>query len=275
VRNYQLRTGRFVTQADLAGRARVAVLGYKTAQELFPNNAYPVGQTIRIKKMPFKVLGVLSARGQDSHGHDQDDLILVPLETALHRLLNVTYVQAIYVQAVGGNEMGRAEAEIQDLLHQRHRLGSQDDDFTILNQAVLLETERQASRSLTLLTGAVAAISLIVGGVGILAVMLISVRERTHEIGLRRAVGARRRDIRNQFLLESGMLAGLGGLAGIGVGVAASLGVSYLGYWDAILSWPAMAVGFLFSASIGVVFGLYPAMRAAHLQPVEALRAEM
>ena len=273
IRGYRLAAGREFDPEENRAARRVAVVGATTAKNLFGGND-PVGHEMRLGRVPFEVVGVLAPKGADPNGADQDDLVVVPLETAMHRLLNVTYVQAIYVQAVSGNEMGRAEAEIDDLLHQRHRLGTKDDDFTILNQSVLLETERQTSQSLTLLTGAVAGISLIVGGVGILAVMLISVRERTHEIGLRRAVGARRRDIRNQFLLESSLLAGLGGAVGVGVGVTLSFAVSHLGYWDAVISWPAVAAGFLFSVTVGVIFGLYPAARAARLQPIEALRAE-
>jgi putative ABC transport system permease protein len=220
------------------------------------------------------VIGVLATKGMDTSGMDQDDLVIVPLETALRRLFNVVYVQAVYVQASTDEDLGRAEEEVRTLLHERHRLGVKEDDFMILNQATMYETERQASQSLTMEVGGVAGISLAVGGVGILAVMMISVKQRAREIGLRRAIGARRRDIRTQFLLESAMLAGFGGLAGVAVGVGLAFGVSYWGYWDVIISWPAIAVGFLFSVSVGVVFGLYPAILAARLQPIEALRAE-
>jgi putative ABC transport system permease protein len=273
IRDYRLAAGREFDPEENRAARRVAIIGATAAENLF-GGADPVGQQIRLGRVPFEVIGALQPKGADPNGADQDDLIMVPLETALHRLLNATHIQAIYVQAAGADTMDSAQAEIGDLLHQRHRLGSKDDDFTIQNQAALLQTQRLTSRSLTLLTGAVAGISLAVGGVGILAVMLISVRERTHEIGLRRAVGARRRDIRTQFLLESALLAGLGGLAGVGLGIAASLAVPHLGYWDAVISWPAVGIGFLFSVTVGLVFGLYPAARAARLQPIEALRAE-
>ena len=160
------------------------------------------------------------------------------------------------------------------MLRRRHRLEGKPDDFTIQNQATLLAAERETAQSMTLLIGSVSAISLLVGGVGILAVMLISVRERTGEIGLRRAVGARRSDIRNQFLLESGLLSGTGGLLGVAIGLGSAWAVAASGYWEVALSWPAAAVGFLFSVSLGVVFGLYPALRAAGLEPIEALRAD-
>jgi putative ABC transport system permease protein len=219
-------------------------------------------------------MGVAVSRGMDVNGQDQDDLIVVPLETAMRRILNLTYVQTIYVQARTSQLLDTAESEIAALLRQRHRLEGKADDFTIQNQATVLEAERETTGSMTLLISSVAGISLIVGGVGILAVMLMSVRERTPEIGLRRAVGALRRDIRTQFVLESAMLAGTGGVAGVVGGIGLSLAVSVLGYWPTVISWPAAAVAFGFSVAVGVVFGLYPAMRAAKLEPIQALRSE-
>ncbi len=192
----------------------------------------------------------------------------------MRRLINVAHIHTVYVQAQDATVLEHAEREIRELLRQRHRLRDKPDDFTIQNQATLLETERDTARSITRLVGSVAGISLLVGGVGILAVMLISVRERTGEIGLRRAIGARRRDIRNQFLVESGMLAGSGGFVGVIGGLAAALTVSELGYWEMVISWSAWAVGFVFSVAAGVAFGIYPAVRAARLVPIQALRAE-
>jgi putative ABC transport system permease protein len=210
----------------------------------------------------------------DVNGLDQDDVIIVPLETAMRRLLNVDYVQSVYAQAKRIQDMHNAEKEITDILRRRHRLDSKQDDFTIQNQATILETERETTDSMTLLIGSVACISLLVGGIGILAVMLMSVRERTHEIGLRRAVGALRRDIRNQFLMEAAMLSGLGGIAGIFIGMSISQAVSVLGYLPMAPSWDAALVAFLFSIAIGCFFGFYPAARAARLEPIEALRSE-
>jgi len=273
IRNLSIASGRSFSPAEDRARRRVAVVGSTVTENLF-GGADPVGLRIRIGRVPFEVIGVTSPKGTDVNGLDQDDLIIVPLETAMRRLLNVTYVRSIYVQAPGVRLLERAETEIRDLLRARHRLRDRPDDFTIQNQAVLLETEQETVRSLTLLIGSVAAISLLVGGVGILAVMLISVRERTREIGLRRAVGALRRDIRTQFLLESGMLSGAGGLVGVVVGVCVVPAVSALGAWETVISWPAAAAGFAFSVTVGLAFGIYPAARAAGLEPIEALRAE-
>ena len=273
VRNITVASGRPFDADESRAAKRVAILGPTASANLF-GSADPLGQQIRVNKVPFEVIGVTTPKGMDISGLDQDDLIIVPLETAMRRLLNLDYVHVVYAQARSSAAIGPAEQEIAGLLRQRHRLGSKPDDFTIQNQATLLATERETTGSMTLLIGSVAGISLLVGGVGILAVMLMSVRERTREIGLRRALGALRRDIRNQFLLESAVLAGAGGVAGVVGGVGLSLAVSSLGYWPAMISWPAASVAFTFSVLVGVFFGLYPAAQAAKLEPIEALRAE-
>ena len=273
IRNIAIATGRMFDPEESRGRRRVAILGPTVVENLF-GRADPVGLQVRIGRVPFEVIGVTEPKGMDANGQDQDDLVLVPLETAMRRLLNVTYVQTIYAQARRGDLLDQGEQEIRELLRKRHRLGEKPDDFTIQNQATLLRTEREMAGSMTLLIGSVAGISLLVGGVGILAVMLMSVRERTREIGLRRAVGALRRDIRNQFLFESALLAGTGGMVGVIGGVGLSLVVSRLGYWPAVVSWPAAAFAFVFAVGVGVFFGLYPAIRAARLQPIESLRSE-
>jgi len=273
VRNIAIATGRMFDAEEDRARRRVAVLGPTAAVNLF-GRTDPVGLSIRIGRVPFEVIGLTESKGMDANGMDQDDLILVPLGSAMRRLFNVDYIDTIYVQAESAQALDRAEAEIRRLLRQRHRLRDKPDDFTIQNQATLLAAEREAARSMTLLIGSVAAISLVVGGIGILAVMLIAVRERTPEIGLRRAVGATRRDIRLQFLLESGLLAGSGGVIGVLGGIAAALVVSRLGYWETIISWPAALAGFGFSVAVGLLFGIYPAVRAAALEPIRALQAE-
>jgi putative ABC transport system permease protein len=273
IRNMAIASGRLFDEDECRGRRRVAVVGPTVVENLFLG-ADPVGLTFRVGRVPFEVIGVTEPKGVDANGLDQDDVVIVPLETAMRRLMNVDYVQTVYVQAKTSDVLEKAETEIRELLRQRHRLGDSPDDFTIQNQATLLATERETAQSMTLLIGSVSGISLLVGGVGILAVMLISVRERTGEIGLRRAVGARRSDIRNQFLLESGLLSGVGGFLGVAIGIASAWTVSALEYGEVVISWPAAAVGFLFSVSLGVVFGLYPALRAAALEPIEALRSE-
>lgn len=273
IRNIEIAAGRFFDAEESRGRRRVAILGPTVVRNLFGGDD-PIGQKIRIGRVPFEVIGVTRSKGTDTNGVDQDDLIIVPLTTAMRRLFNVTYVDRIYVQAVNAKALYSAEQEIRNILRQRHRLRGKLDDFTIQNQAALLKAERETSRAMTLLVSSVSGISLFVGGIGILAVMLISVRERTAEIGLKRAVGALKRDIRNQFLLEAAILSGAGGLFGVVLGIASALTLSQLGYWETVISWPAAAVGFLFSASLGIVFGIYPALRAADLEPIEALRTE-
>jgi putative ABC transport system permease protein len=273
VRNITVASGRLFDADESRAAKRLAILGPTASANLF-GNSDPVGQQIRIGKVLFEVIGLAAPRGMDVNGADQDDVILVPLETAMRRILNVAYVQTLYVKAHDSRALESAEKEIASLLRQRHRLEGKADDFTIQNQATVLEAERETTGSMTLLISSVAGISLIVGGVGILAVMLMSVRERTPEIGLRRAVGALRRDIRTQFVLESAMLAGTGGVAGLVGGIGLSLAVSVLGYWPTVISWPAAAVAFGFSVAVGVIFGLYPAMRAAKLEPIQALRSE-
>jgi len=273
IRNVAIAAGRVFDSDECRGRRRVAVIGPTVRGNLFPDTD-PVGLMFRIGRIPFEVIGVTEPKGVDANGLDQDDVVLVPLGTAMRRLMNVDYLQTIYVQAKSSDVLDNAEAEIRALLRQRHRLGDNPDDFTIQNQATLLAAERETAQAMTLLIASVSGISLLVGGVGILAVMLISVRERTPEIGLRRAIGARRADIRTQFLLESALLAGVGGLIGVGLGTGVAWSVAELGYWDAVVTWPPALISLLFSVSLGIVFGLYPATRAAALEPIEALRSE-
>ena len=274
IRNITLVSGRaFDIDEDRTWR-RVAVLGPTVVKNLF-GGTDPVGQQIRIGRVPFDVIGATRPRGVDANGADQDDLVLVPLETALRRLLNIPYIHSIYIQARDSHWLPRVEGDVRELLRQRQRLAEgRPDTFTIQNQTTLLKTEKETAHSMTLLIGSVAGIALLVGGVGILAVMLISMRERTREIGLRRAVGASRRDVQIQFLLEAALLAGTGGILGVLVGLTATHASAALGVWDTVLSWPSAAVGFAFSVTIGLVFGLYPALRAARLEPIAALRSE-
>jgi putative ABC transport system permease protein len=273
IRNISVARGHLFDPHESRAQRRVAILGPTVVENLF-GGVDPMGMLFRIRGVPFEVIGITAPKGVDVNGVDQDDVIIVPLETAMGRLFNVTYVDTIYVQARGPETLQRAEQEIRELLQQRHRLRDKPDDFTVQNQAVLLQTERDISRSMAMLVSSVAGISLLVGGIGILAVMLISVRERRREIGLRRAIGALRRDIRNQFLVEASILGGAGGILGVALGICIGVSVAALGYWESVISWPAATIAFVFSVSLGVVFGIYPAMRAASLQPIQSLRAE-
>lgn len=273
IRNLSVRKGRFFTDDEDRTLQRVAVIGKTVAKNLFENRN-PVGETIRIGKVSFEVIGILEEKGTDLVGNDQDDVIYIPVGTALRRLFNLTYINNIYVQARGSDYIDKATSEVREILREKHRLRSKPDDFTIQSQTEILKTEKETSQTFTNLLSAVAGISLIVGGVGILAIMLISIKERTREIGIRRAVGALRRDLLLQFIVESLVLSASGGVAGIILGVALSVGASYFTKWPLSLSLPAIIIAFLFSAMIGLIFGVYPAAKAARLDPIEALRAE-
>jgi putative ABC transport system permease protein len=273
IRNIEIAVGRVFSEEEVRGRRRVAVLGQTAAQNLF-GEMDPLNLSFRIGRVPFEVIGITVPKGTDANGVDQDDMIIIPLDTAMRRLLNITYVDSFYVQARDGNALADAETQIREVLRERHRLRTAPDDFSIQNQATLLQAEQETSQAMTLLIGGVAGISLAVGGVGILAVMLISVRERIHEIGLRRAVGATRGDIRTQFLIESGLLSGMGGLMGVLLGLVSALLVAKMGYWSVLISWPAIVVALVFSIGLGIIFGSYPAHRAAQLDPITALRSE-
>jgi putative ABC transport system permease protein len=273
IRNLRLRSGRFFTEDENRTLQRVAVLGKTVAANLFDGRD-PVGESVRIGKVAFEVIGVLDEKGADLVGGDQDDVIFVPVDTALRRLFNVTYINSLFIRARSSAEIDRAAGEVASLLRERHRLGDKPDDFTVQSQTEILKAEEETSRTFTSLLSAVAGISLMVGGVGILAVMLMAVKERTREIGVRRAVGALRRDLLLQFVVESLVLSVSGGAAGILLGVAVAFGAARLTQWPMSLSLPAIALAFCFSGAIGLLFGVYPAAKASRLDPIEALRAE-
>ncbi len=273
IKNISVSKGRFFGEEEDKLMARVAVLGPTPAKNLFGKTS-PIGEVIRIKNVAFEVIGVTKGKGMIA-GEDEDDQIYVPLNTAVKRLMNVTYLSQIYLQAKNTEIMKPAEREIRSLLRERHRLKEDKaDDFTIQNQLDILEAERETTESFTLLIGSIAGVSLLVGGVGILAVMLILVRERTNEIGVRRAVGARRKDILLQFMMEATALSIGGGIVGILLGLLGSFVVRYATKWPVSLSVMPIIISFGFSFMVGFFFGVYPARKASRLDPIEALRAE-
>ena len=279
IRDYRVVSGRPFTWQDVDGATKVALVGRTVVENLF-GGTDPVGQIVRIKKVPFTVLGVLSPKGQSPGGQDQDDIILLPISTAKKKVLGVSQanaraVGAIVVQARGPMMMKEAEAQIAALLRQRHRLQpGQEDDFNVRNLSEVFAAQEDSARVMSILLGAIASVSLVVGGIGIMNIMLVSVTERTREIGLRLAVGARTRDILTQFLVEAVTLSLIGGLIGITLGLLASFLISYLAKWSTMISGGAILLAFAFSALVGVFFGYYPARKAAFLDPIEALRYE-
>jgi putative ABC transport system permease protein len=273
VRDLSIDKGRFFTDDEDKTSQRVAVIGDTVVKNLFGDRS-PVGESVRIGKVSFDVIGVLGKKGTDLVGADQDDVIYIPINTALRRLLNLTYINNIYVQAKSSGRIEKAASEIRDILREKHRLRDKADDFTVQNQTEILKSERETTQTFTNLLSTVAGISLLVGGVGILAIMLISIKERTREIGLRRAVGALKRDLLLQFIVESLTLSMFGGGIGIVLGVFLSLSASYFTKWSMRLSLSAVIIAFVFSAATGLIFGVYPAARAARLNPSEALKAE-
>jgi putative ABC transport system permease protein len=273
VNNFALQSGRFIDDQDDRTSAKVAVLGATPAAELFPDGD-PVGMRIKIKSSNFEVIGVLVSKGQSGY-RNPDDQIVVPLNTAQRRLFGLRSVRSINVQVASEEAMDRAQTAIEGLLRERHRIAQgAPSDFNIRNQKEIMDTMGEVSDTFTALLAAVAAVSLLVGGIGIMNIMLVSVTERTREIGIRKAVGARRRDIMFQFLVESVVLSGLGGIFGIAAGVGVAEIIASTGSWSTVVSGDSIALAFGVSATIGVFFGLYPARKAAQLDPIEALRHE-
>jgi putative ABC transport system permease protein len=278
-RDWGAVSGRLLTPEDVDAASKVVVLGQTVAENLF-GGTDPIDQTVRIKAVPFTVIGVLARKGQSTRGEDQDDTLLIPLSTAKKKVLGVSQANArsvgsILVKVTAPDRMAEAEALIRDLLRERHHLQPhEEDDFAVRNLSEVLASQEAASRVLSLLLAAVAAVSLVVGGIGIMNIMLVSVTERTREIGLRRAIGARRRDILNQFLIEAVFVSLAGGLIGIAVGIVGSYVIGLVFQWSVLVSWAAVLPAFLFAAAVGVFFGYYPARKASRLKPIEALRYE-
>jgi putative ABC transport system permease protein len=277
IRDWPVTRGRPLTQADVDGAAKVCLLGQTVAENLF-GEMDPVGQVVRVKKFPFTVVGVLSDKGQTTWGQDQDDVVYVPLTTGQRLLFGAQFpgmVRSISVQATDSESMNLAEEQITQLLRQRHRLrASQDNDFSVRNLTEAFSTAEESARVMSILLGAIASISLLVGGIGIMNIMLVSVTERTREIGIRMAVGARGRDILYQFLVEALVLSLVGGVIGIALGITASQLVSQFFKWPTLISVSAILLSFFFAGGVGVFFGFYPARKASSLDPIEALRYE-
>ena len=274
IQNYELDEGRLFTERDMNSRARVAVIGKTVADNLFPGDD-PVGQIMRIKKAPFQVIGVLKPKGSSGMGQDQDDTVIIPLTTAQNRMMGITHVQRITVQAENENVINDVQAEVEQVLRTRHKIKDGDyDDFTISNMAAIMDTMMATANSITLLLGCIAAISLLVGGIGIMNIMLVSVTERTREIGIRKALGATYNNILLQFLIEAMVIGIVGGFLGVVIGVIASYGISSFAGWNTVISWWAIVVAVVFSVGIGLFFGIYPARKAALLDPIDALRYE-
>ena len=278
-REWGVATGRMLGSQDVDGAAKVAVLGDTVWHSLF-GDSDPVGETIRIKKVPFTVIGVLEPKGQSAFGQDQDDLILIPLSTAKKKVLGISRsnprsVGTISVRVRDAGLMAEAEEQIRTLLRQRHRLQiGQDDDFQVRVLAEMFAAQEESARVMTMLLAAIASVSLLVGGIGIMNIMLVSVTERTREIGLRMAVGARGRDILAQFLVEAVTLSAVGGVIGVAIGVLTSAVIANLAGWSTDISVQAIGLAFTFAGVVGVFFGFYPAQKAARLDPIEALRYE-
>ena len=274
IREWQVAEGRFLNDGDMESAAKVAVVGQTVVNQLFGNDN-PLDAVIRIRNIPFRIIGVLAPKGQTSQGTDQDDTILIPYTTMQKRLMRITYVQSIVVSAVSADRVQEAQEQISALLRQRHRIGpDREDDFMIRNLSDIAEAASTSARVMAILLGSVASISLLVGGIGIMNIMLVSVTERTREIGIRMAVGARGRDIMLQFLVEAVVMAATGGAIGILLGVGSSEVLKFWAQWPTLVSPTVVAIAFLFSGAVGVFFGFYPAKKASTLDPIEALRYE-
>lgn len=275
IRKYSVADGGMFTENDIHTSAKVCLIGKTVAETLFPNGEDPVGVTIRFGKIPFKIIGVLTEKGDNSMGMDQDDLIIAPYTTVMKRLLAITYLQSIYVSIISEEVSDIAQEQITGILRNRHKLmDGTEDDFSVRSQKELLTMMSTTTNMMTTLLAAVAGISLIVGGIGIMNIMYVSVTERTKEIGLRMSIGAKGRDILLQFLIEAVLISVTGGLIGIIVGILTSWGIKMIANWPIDIKGYSVLLSFLVCSITGVFFGWYPAKRAAELDPIEAIRYE-
>jgi putative ABC transport system permease protein len=274
IRKWSVQSGSFFTDADVRSAARVIVIGQSIADNLFPGMD-AVGQTVRVANLPFRVVGVMAAKGQDPQGRDQDDTAFAPYTTVQKKVLGNTTVRIAYVSAVSQDATYTAQSQIGELLRQRHKLtANEPDDFTVRNMTDVAEAANETSKTMTILLACIAGVSLLVGGIGIMNIMLVSVTERTREIGIRMAIGARSSAVRSQFLIESIVLSLTGGTVGILLGVGLSLAIPAMLGWPTLVSMMAIVGSVIFSVAVGVFFGYYPARKAAALDPIEALRYE-
>ncbi len=274
VNNWTMKSGRFITDSQIERRERVAVIGATVAKNLFGTED-PIGKDIRIHKNSFKIVGVLDEKGSGAMGNDQDDVIVVPYTTMMERVMGVDYLRMIYIQAKEGQDLERVQADIENILRVRHGIKNPDlDDFNVNNMASIMKAVEENTATMTLFLGAVAAISLLVGGIGIMNIMLVSVTERTREIGVRKALGATYRTIITQFLIEAIVISLVGGAIGIVVGIGASQLIATVGKLKTVVTTGPILLSFGFSMTIGLVFGLYPARKAAKLNPIDALHYE-
>jgi putative ABC transport system permease protein len=274
IRQWPLVEGASFTELDVRGANKVAIIGQTTAQQLFGDDS-PIGQVVRIKNVPFTIVGLLTPKGLSVMGSDQDDVLVVPYTSAMKRILGVTTLRSILVQAADPKLLPTVQQQLAELLRQRHRIQpGRDDDFTVRSQQEIAEMADQQAETMKILLGGIAGVSLIVGGIGIMNIMLVSVTERTREIGIRMAVGAHARDILLQFLTEAITLSSIGGILGIGAGIGASRALSAVVGWPPQISIGSIVISFLFSAAVGIFFGFYPARKASKLDPIDALRYE-
>ncbi len=275
IRNMEMDMGEPFTASDVKNSAKVCIIGKTVATNLFGEYEDPIGKTVRINKIPFRIVGTLKAKGENSFGQDQDDIVLAPFTTVQKRMLTINYVQMIYLSALSEEMIPLASEEVTAILKERHKLGaSEDPDFSIRTQTEISATFSSTSDIMTVLLATIASISLIVGGIGIMNIMLVSVTERTREIGIRMSVGARGRDVLLQFLIEALMISFIGGILGIVIGSVASSVIAQVMMWPVTITMESILLSFFFSSAIGIFFGWYPARKAANLNPIEALRYE-
>ena len=274
VNNWTMTSGRFFSDKNVQNRERVAVVGQTVVKNLFTDED-PVGKEIRVKNIPFRVIGVLKSKGNGTMGNDQDDTVLIPYTTSMERVEGIDYLRRVYVVAKDDEGIDRLQADIENLLRVRHNIKDTNlDDFNIQNMKSIMETVAQTTGTFTLFLGAVAAISLVVGGIGIMNIMLVSVTERTREIGVRKALGATYSVIVTQFLIEAVVISLMGGFIGIAFGIGASKVIGMVSGMSTIVSVPTIIMSFAFSMAIGLIFGIYPARKAAKLNPIDALHYE-